>query len=71
MIKTCLTCKYEPEWGEIIGAEYPRRSGLCRYPVKINKLPRSWYPARQNNIIRYDDDSGVYDDCECWKTQED
>lgn len=32
--KNCLTCKWQPKWGDVYGGkEFPRRSGECRHPL--------------------------------------
>lgn len=66
LMKTCLNCKYEPKWADWIGVEYKRCVGKCRYPVKLPILPRTHRIAVES-IIRYDDDSGVIENCLTWQ----
>ena len=61
-MKTCLNCKYEPEWSE-------RRNGKCQYPVKLPLLPKT-YRIFTEYITRYDDDSGVIKNCPTWQEKE-
>ena len=73
MKKNCLTCKYEPDWGEWTKGYHPRQSGLCKRKEfadeLISKLPRS-YQVTINGITRYSDDSGVMTRCPAWEGKE-
>ena len=61
----CLTCVYEPDWGEPVGVEYQRRVGKCKYIVDFPPLP---YVCRVNTVSLtvYDDDSGLPISCKTY-----
>ena len=70
--KTCLNCKYEPDWGEMTKGTYPRRSGRCKHPIVNRKLK---VPAVMSyhfkSVIRYDDDSGIHVNyCKTWEPKD-
>lgn len=65
--KSCLNCKYEPEWGDPVGLSYPRRYGYCKYVIGNLVLPACYTNIRQKAIERYSDDSGVFYDCNTWE----
>lgn len=66
MKRNCLSCKYEPEWGDMVGREYPRRTGTCMFEVVIQTLP-SCYSLTSRSITRHEDDSGIETNCRAWK----
>ena len=66
MEKSCLTCKWEPDWSEPYGGEFSRRHGACRYPMVFPKMPYVYHVAK-SPLIRYSDDSGLPDECETWE----
>lgn len=68
--KNCLNCKWEPEWDEWIGTkDYRRCHGHCRFPVKIQLLPKV-YTVVKKKIVRYNDDSGVMEICHTWEAKD-
>ena len=71
MSKTCLNCKYEPQWSEPKGGEYPRSSGKCRWFEAHGrpKLP-GCVQVIENGILRYADDSGVMTNCKTWEPKQ-
>ena len=67
MKKTCLNCKWEPEWKVWVGAgEYVRCYGHCRYPVKNQLMPQV-YTVTKKMVERFSDDSGVMGMCHTWE----
>ena len=66
-MKTCLTCKYEPEWGPLVGGDYPRRVGKCRWGQELPALPAPW--VIKGSVTRYSDDSGIYRHCKTWEAK--
>ncbi len=65
-MKNCLTCKYEPEWGEPTGSEYPRRHGRCKKEVALPKLP-AVCRVLVETITIYSDNSGMPRKCATWE----
>ncbi len=65
-IKHCLTCKYEPKWGDWCGGEYPRQSGACRWDGYSPEYLPSTYRVTVSHVTRYKDDSGCMRGCPCW-----
>jgi len=65
----CLTCKYESEWGEPTGKEYPRMTGRCQKPMPDIVLPICDTLTR-SPITRHTDDSGVPTKCAAWEPKE-
>ncbi len=69
MKKSCLTCKYEPDWGEWKGVEYVRCYGECKFRVKLISLP-PWATLTANNyIVRHKDDSSIHFNCKAWEAK--
>lgn len=68
MDKNCLNCKYEPDWSKIIGKEYPRRTGRCKWPLE-NELPVFPHTCQISFSLveRYKDDSGICVTCKAWE----
>lgn len=66
MGKTCLTCKYEPDWGDWNGSSFCFRSGLCKWeskgpwPVSYSVVPRK--------VIQYKGVSG-FKKCDAWEAK--
>ena len=70
MKKTCLNCKWEPKWSELLDRAYfKRRYGNCRFPLEEIILPKV-YTLTKQNIVRYDDDSGVMENCRTWEAKD-
>ena len=68
MDENCLTCYYEPIWGEVqTRGNYSMRFGLCRWNKKLPILPATHSVFIKKQICRYDDDSGVMGNCKTWK----
>ena len=65
-MKKCLTCKYEPDWSERSGGEYPRRSGKCKFTPAWVLLPATM-KIHESVITRYDDDSGIPTKCPAYE----
>lgn len=66
MKKNCLTCKYEPEWGDPTKGEYARVFGTCQWPRVLPTLP-SVYRVHAEGITRFlKDDSGIETRCPTW-----
>jgi hypothetical protein len=65
-MKSCLNCKYEPDWGEETRGEYPRRFGTCKWNEPVI-LP-ACYTSTYKSIERHSDDSGVCLKCATWKS---
>ena len=66
MNKTCLNCKFEPEWGDWYGGEdHPRRTGKCRWDGKLPLMPTT-HSINIRPISRHSDDSGVVTRCRTW-----
>jgi hypothetical protein len=68
--KNCLTCKYEPEWGEWTSGTYSRCSGECRWDGVIPSLPAAMYVS-VSRVVRYSDDSGIERKCATWEGKAD
>jgi len=66
MMNNCLNCKYEPDWSEQTGREYPRRHGKCKWNKDIPALP-AVYRISIESIERYSDDSGIPRWCKTWE----
>ncbi len=64
--KSCLDCKYEPDWGQVFGNKYPRRIGICKWDKKI-LLPGCYTPAYKKSVVRYSDNSGICLSCPTWE----
>ena len=67
-MKSCLDCKYEPDWSPIVGKEYPRRTGACKWGKKLPAIPKPFLFVR-NAITRHADDSGVPENCAAWEAK--
>ena len=69
MIKNCLTCKYEPEWGEPVsaGCRFERRFGKCKWDG-LPKMPVT-HVLTKKGITRYSDDSGIPGACKVWEAK--
>lgn len=65
-MKDCLSCMYEPKWGPLTGAEYPRMYGTCQWDKPIPKMPKVFL-LRKNGITRYSDNSGIAINCQAWE----
>lgn len=67
----CLSCKWEPDWGPVIGIQWARRIGSCKHPI-IEEAP-STLPAafkyHVESIVRYADDSGMPSNCNAWEAK--
>ena len=73
MDKSCLNCRFEPDWGKFSDGEYSRAHGECKYPVPDVKLPACIFDhvcLKMRNIVRYSDNSGVYHHCAVWAPKE-
>ncbi len=71
MEKSCLTCKYEPDWGKLeCYGEVERRYGECKYKVELPTLPQWFVYQLLNLIVRYGDDSGIYFNCKTWESKQ-
>jgi len=70
MRNTCLNCKYEPDWGDPIGNEYPRRYGNCKFLPKIPPLPPTITVGRPEKVVRHSDDSGIHRGCKVWEEKD-
>lgn len=66
--ENCLTCFYEPEWGEWGDGKNGYQSGKCRFAVKLPPLP-SIYKIRTINVVRYKDNSGIESNCPTWENK--
>lgn len=66
MEKNCLTCKYEPDWGDWTAGEYSRCFGACKWDEGMPKLP-AVMTVQMSHVIRYSDDSGVHRRCDTWE----
>ena len=69
MKKNCLNCKYEPNWPDPIGRDYPRRIAPCLWDKPIPVMPRTMRVVCEP-VSRYSDDSGVIDNCKTWEPKE-
>lgn len=65
-MKTCLNCRYEPDWSEPQGREYSRRMGDCKLTIEVT-LPACYRAPMKQRIERYSDDSGVHHRCKYWE----
>lgn len=63
--RTCLNCKFEPDWSKPSGLEYPVRVGKCKWSGDIPVLP-AVYSLIKKSVLRYSDDSGVMERCAAW-----
>ena len=70
MEKTCLNCKYEPDWSEFGDGEYGTSKGDCKYPFNaqeiMDKIPACVLDTAKLNkfrIVRYKDNSGIHYNC--------
>jgi len=63
--RNCNNCKFEPDWSEWRGKEYPRCSGKCKYPMTIPILP-SVYRIQHSIIEKYSNGSGTMEHCPTW-----
>lgn len=71
MAKTCLNCKYEPEWSAISTGSFPRRSCNCKFSISEIAVPACVPNLYKNKIIRYSDDSGIfYNCCTVWEEKD-
>ncbi len=70
MNKSCLDCKYQPEWGRVEGTGvYQKQYGNCKWfenhkvivPACADNGHRKW-------IQKYLDNSGVFHNCATWET---
>ncbi len=68
MKKTCLSCLYEPDWGDKVGEAYPRRYGKCKWDKDIPSMP-AIYNLTIDRIVFYADGSGIPYDCETWESK--
>ena len=68
-MKSCLNCKYEPDWSAKTGGEYARQTGKCKYVVQLPPLP-AVYQISINWITRYSDDSGLPVRCPAWSSKD-
>ena len=69
-MKTCLNCKYEPNWSAWTGGKYSRQHGECKWDVKqLPKLPAIMY-VQGKSVVRYSDNSGIPTGCDTWEPKE-
>jgi len=69
MNKSCLNCAYEPDWEDWLKIDgYAKRSGKCRWIEfhTLQILPKTFI-RHEKHIVMYDDNSGIYHNCPCWK----
>ena len=60
MNKTCTTCKYEPDWEELVECEEFEtilEAGRCRYPLPLTMTP---HIGKTVETIRLKDMNGRY-----------
>lgn len=76
MDKSCLNCKFEPDWSAWVKEWCSPRIkayGMCKFPIPTNGLPEcdpSNDSRGKRDIIRYGDNSGVYHNCSVWAPKE-
>ena len=70
MNKSCLTCKYEPDWGEFSDGELTMVYGSCKYLLPNIKLPSCVSGLTKKSICKFKDNSGVYTRCPVWEKKE-
>ena len=66
MEKTCLTCKYEPDWKTWTHSDYSTRSGKCKW-----QSPGPWpviYSVVERKVIQHKLRSG-FKKCDAWKSK--
>lgn len=68
MEKNCLTCKYEPDWGDWISSSFSFRSGLCKW--KSNGPWPMSYSVRERRVIQHKGTS-EFKKCDAWKSKGD
>jgi len=73
--KSCLTCRFEPDWSPWVGSEgYRRSGGRCKWlkeseagaAISSATLPAS-IRISEKYIERYSDNSGVHTECKAWE----
>lgn len=69
MEKTCLNCKYEPDWSEWSwDAKAAHRYGRCKWSGN-HMLPKA-FAIKEYNILHYKNkDIGVWEDCPAYEPQ--
>lgn len=68
--RLCLTCKYEPDWGEAKGGEYPRRVGHCKNTEWRSLALPAVVQVYVSAILRYSDDSGIPCSCRAYERKD-
>lgn len=70
-MNNCLTCRYEPDWSEEFGKDYPRRTGSCKWDLHhiIPLLPKI-YTIHKTVITKHADNSGVMTNCPTYKSKD-
>lgn len=68
--RSCLNCKYEPEWGPVFAVEYPRRSGQCQKELNLDKMPVV-FQWNVRSVILYSDNSQepYAGNCQTWEAK--
>ncbi len=66
-MKTCLNCKYEPDW-EMSNDAYGTMTGFCKWNKTI--IVPSCYTLDKRPIVRFSCDTGVFHGCLTWESKE-
>ena len=67
---TCLTCKYEPDWGQIVGTgDYERQIGKCKWKIPATYKFSSAFSIENNVVLRWVKDEGIYTSCQTWEAK--
>jgi len=69
-MKSCLNCKYQPDWEEPVKrGGYTVTNGACKWDKPIPVFPATFELFPKRLIQRYDDDSGIYTNCKAWERE--